>query len=62
EVLSKQFHDNDRITVHCRIGERFLGQIDDSEATVVPHEGSSIGSQGKASERGSSPDQMEDVA
>ncbi|MCG8587332.1 MAG: GTPase HflX, partial [Pirellulales bacterium] len=30
EVLSKQFHDNDRITVHCRIGERFLGQIDDS--------------------------------
>ena len=55
EVLSKQFNDDNRVIVHCRLAERFLGQIDENEATVTPH-----GFVPAEQEEGT--DRMEDVA
>ncbi len=36
EVLSKQFH-AERVIVHCRIPQKYLGRIDANEAIVRPH-------------------------
>ena len=36
EVLSKQYFDS-RVLVHCRLPEKFLRQIDQTEATIRPH-------------------------
>jgi GTP-binding protein HflX len=37
EVLSKRFTDT-RVTIHCRIPQKYLGRIDESQAVVRPHE------------------------
>jgi len=38
EVLSKRYTDT-RVTIHCRIPQKYLGRIDESQATIRPHEG-----------------------
>ncbi|MBP90408.1 MAG: GTPase HflX [Planctomycetaceae bacterium] len=38
EVLSKRFTDT-RVTIHCRIPQKYLGRIDNSQTTIRPHEG-----------------------
>lgn len=37
EVLSKRYHDT-RVTVHCRIPQRYLGQIDEQRIVIRPHQ------------------------
>lgn len=37
EVLSKRFTES-RVTVHCRIPEKYLGQIHDADTSIRPHE------------------------
>ncbi|MBC8354045.1 MAG: GTPase HflX [Planctomycetes bacterium] len=37
EVLSKRFTDT-KVTIHCRIPQKYLGRINESEATIRPHE------------------------
>jgi GTPase len=37
EVLSKRFTDS-KVTIHCRIPQKYLGRIKESEATIRPHE------------------------
>jgi GTP-binding protein HflX len=36
EVLSKRFHDN-RVTIHCRMPQEFLGKMDPTDTVVRPH-------------------------
>jgi GTP-binding protein HflX len=36
EVLSKRFHEN-RVTIHCRIPQEFLGKMDQADVIVRPH-------------------------
>lgn len=36
EILSQRFHDN-RVTVHCRLPQQFLGQVNGEGTTVQPH-------------------------
>ena len=57
EILSKRFEENDRVVVHCRIAERFLGQIDLSDTTIKDHAPAHIQAESK-----SASDPMEDVA
>ncbi len=37
EVYSSRYHDESRVTVHCRLPLRFLGQIDSPSTKVRPH-------------------------
>jgi GTP-binding protein HflX len=37
EVLSKRFTDT-KVSIHCRIPQKYLGRISESEATIRPHE------------------------
>lgn len=37
EVVSKRFTDS-KVTIHCRIPQKYLGRINESEATIRPHE------------------------
>ena len=39
EILSKKYHDT-RVTVHCRIPQRYLGGIDQSHTLIRPHRNS----------------------
>ena len=36
EILSQRFHDN-RVTVHCRLPQQFLGQVNGEGTIVQPH-------------------------
>ncbi len=36
EVLSKRFHE-ERMTIHCRIPQEYLGKIDDADVVIMPH-------------------------
>jgi len=38
EVLSKRFTDT-RVTIHCRMPQKYLGRIRAADATIRPHEG-----------------------
>ena len=38
EVLSKQYHGN-RVTIHCRLPEKYLGRITDDDVMIRPREG-----------------------
>ena len=37
EVLSKQFN-GERVTIHCRLPQKYLGRISADEATVTSHD------------------------
>jgi len=39
EILSKQYHDT-RVTVHCRLPQRYLGRINKDTALIRPHRNS----------------------
>ena len=41
EVLSKRYTDT-RVTIHCRIPQKYLGRIDESRATIRPHEANGL--------------------
>jgi GTPase len=43
EVLSRRYHDGDRVTIHCRLPSKHLGGLQDHAGVDVrPHEGTSI--------------------
>jgi GTP-binding protein HflX len=60
EVLSKQFNENDRVVVHCRIAKSFVGQIDETDVTITEHVSSF--SHPESTEPAESTDPVEDVA
>ena len=37
EVLSTRYTDT-KVTIHCRIPQKYLGRVNESEATIRPHE------------------------
>jgi GTP-binding protein HflX len=37
EVLSRTYHEQDRVTVHCRIPREYVGKIDGEDTEVRPH-------------------------
>jgi len=39
EILSKQYHDT-RVTVHCRLPQRYLGRINKNTTVIRPHRNS----------------------
>jgi len=41
EVLSKRFNET-RVTIHCRLPEKFVGRIRDPDTTIRPHQSSGI--------------------
>ncbi|HRX82133.1 MAG TPA: hypothetical protein P5307_23865, partial [Pirellulaceae bacterium] len=45
DVLSKRFTDT-KVTIHCRIPQKYLGRISESEATIRPHESNGHGANG----------------
>ena len=59
EVLSKRFTES-RVTVHCRIPEKYLGQINDEATSIRPHAAPGLPLQNDA--RPTTLDAMEDVA
>jgi len=57
EVLSRRYHD-DRVTVHCRLPQKYLGRIDAAEGTEIrPHSlaGSPAAISGEAGESNGKP-------
>ncbi len=59
EVYSNRYHDDSRVTVHCRLPRRFLGQIDSPGTKIRGHaDAASLGS--AAAERAA--ESIEDVA
>ncbi len=36
EVLSKRYHD-ERVTIHCRMPQEYLGKIEDADVIIAPH-------------------------
>ena len=73
EVLSRTFHDN-RVKIHCRLPEKYLGRINEPGTVIYPHEHSADGGASQPSDELKStddlasnvaqdrPDTMEDVA
>lgn len=63
EILSKRFSDH-RVTIHCRLPQKYLGRIRDPETIVRPHGESEATNDSDMTERdGSQPEPpMEDVA
>jgi len=57
EVLSKRYTDT-RVTIHCRIPQKYLGRIDESRATIRPHAGNGNADEGPAP---ATPATVEDV-
>ena len=49
EVLSKRFTDT-KVSIHCRIPQKYLGRINESEATVRPHESNGHAAGGTAAD------------
>lgn len=58
EVLSKRFTDT-RVTIHCRIPQKYLGRINDEDATIRAHEGNG---NAETTPLASPPSSVEDVA
>lgn len=63
EVLSKQF-DEERVRIHCRIPQRYLGRIHDEDISIIPRNGKTIAEEGDTEATPSSdpPREVEDVA
>lgn len=59
DVLSKRFTDT-KVTIHCRMPQKYLGRIDESEATIRSHE--TNGRDTNSAESGQGADAVEDVA
>ncbi len=44
EVLSQRYHEDDqRVTVHCRLPQQYLGKINDDDTEIRPHGGEEAG-------------------
>ncbi len=41
EVLSRDYT-GERVTLHCRIPQKYLGRIDDSDTVITPHRGDTV--------------------
>jgi GTP-binding protein HflX len=62
EVLSKRYN-SDRVTIHCRLPQKFLGRIKDSEAVIRPRGGDGPADEIEPSQQdAASPNAIEDVA
>lgn len=64
EVMSKRFTDT-KVTIHCRIPQKYLGRINPSEATISPHESNGHAANGHAADDPTAGEQVgtvEDVA
>lgn len=60
EVLSKRFSGN-RMIIHCRMPEEFLGKIEDDDVVITPHSHLSNGEESGNGKAGAS-DEMDEVA
>jgi len=60
EVLSRRYHD-ERVTIHCRIPQKYIGRIEGEGVEIRPHEGNGQAKLGHDAETPSEND-VEDVA
>jgi len=58
EVLSKRYN-SDRVTIHCRVPQKFLGRVDEEDTVIRPH---TDGQQAASDDQEGDAEAMEDVA